>query len=124
MDKILFKENCFQIIGLCFEVHNNLGKGFSEIVYKDALEYELKKAGIAYEREKKYSVSYKDIILPHLFSADFVIFEKIIVEIKGVSIIKEEFIAQVINYLKVSQNKIGLIINFGELRLNYKRLIV
>ena len=124
MEKILYKEDSFQIIGLCMEVHNNLGSGFSEIVYKDALEYELKKAGILFEREKMYAVKYKDIVLSHKFYADFVVFGRIILEIKGVTSITDEFIAQALNYLKVSQNKLALIVNFGELKLNYKRIII
>ena len=106
------------------EVHNNLGAGFLEIVYKDALEYEFKKASIPYEREKKYEVNYKDIILPHVFYADFVVFDKIILEVKAVSGIADEFIAQAINYLKVSNNQLALIVNFGELRLNSKRIVL
>ncbi len=106
------------------EVHNNLGAGFLEIVYKDALEYEFRKAGIFYEREKMYDINYKGIILPHKFYADFVVFDKIILEVKGVSVISEEFIAQAINYLKVSGNKLALIVNFGELKLNYKRIVL
>ena len=106
------------------EVHNNLGPGFLEIVYKDALELEFRKAGIPYEREKRYEINYKGIILPHKFYADFVVFDKIILEIKGVSAIADEFIAQAINYLKVSDNKLALIVNFGELKLNYKRIVL
>jgi GxxExxY protein len=106
------------------EVHNNLGAGFLEIVYKDALELEFKKAGIKYEREKMYNVNYKGIILPHKFYADFVVYDNIILEIKAVSGIADEFIAQAINYLKVSQNKLALIVNFGELKLNYKRIVL
>lgn len=106
------------------EVHNQLGAGFLEIVYKDALEIEFQRAGIFYEREKEYSVYYKGILLPHKFYADFVVFDNVILEVKGLQRgIADEHIAQVINYLKVSQNKIGLIVNFGELKLNYKRLI-
>lgn len=106
------------------EVHNNLGPGFLEIVYKDALEYEFKKANVLYEREKRYEVNYKGIILPHKFYADFVINEKIILEVKAVVSISEEFMAQAINYLKVSENKLALIVNFGELKLNYKRIVL
>ncbi len=105
------------------EVHNNLGAGFLEIVYKDALEWEFKKAGIPYEREKMYEVNYKGIILPHKFYADFVVYDKIILEIKAVSGFADEFIAQAINYLKVSNNQLALIVNFGELKLNYKRIV-
>jgi GxxExxY protein len=123
MADLIFKEEAYQIIGICMEVHNNLGHGFLEIVYKDALEYEFKKAGIHYEREKEYKVHYKEIILPHKFYADFVIFDKIILEVKGVSALTEEFTAQCINYLKVSNNNLSLLINFGELKLNYKRIV-
>jgi GxxExxY protein len=124
MHDLIYKEECFFIIGKCFEVHKNLGAGFLEIVYKDALEYELTKADIPFEREKQYLVHYKDIILPHQFYADFVVYDKIILEIKGVSGIADEFVAQAINYLKVSSNKLALIVNFGELRLNYRRIIL
>ncbi len=106
------------------EVHNNLGAGFLEIVYKDALEYEFRKANIPYEREKMYEVNYKGIILPHKFYADFVVNENIILEVKGVAGITDVFIAQAINYLKVSQNQLALIVNFGELKLNYKRIVL
>ncbi|MBK7958331.1 MAG: GxxExxY protein [Bacteroidetes bacterium] len=124
MEKILFKEESYAIIGKCLEVHNHLGAGFSEIVYKDALEYEFNRSNIFYEREKKYEVNYKGMILPHYFFADFVVFGNIILEVKGVGGISEEFIAQAINYLKVSNNQLALIVNFGEKRLNYKRIIV
>jgi GxxExxY protein len=124
MSKIIFKEESYKIVGLCMEVHNNLGKGFLEIVYKDALEYEFKMAKVSFEREKEYFVNYKGMILPHKFCADFVIFDKIILEIKGVSRIADEHIAQTINYLRVSNCKLGLLVNFGQLSLQYKRLLL
>lgn len=124
MSQLIYKDESYQIIGKCFEVHNNLGAGFLEIVYKDALEFEFKKSGIPFAREVEYVVNYKDIILPHKFYADFVVFDKIILEVKGVKGIADEHIAQTINYLKVSGNKLGLLVNFGELKLNYKRLVL
>ena len=124
MSELIYKEDSYKIIGKCFDVHNNLGAGFLEIVYKDALEYEFRKAGIPYEREKQYVVNYKDITLPHKFYADFVVFGKIILEVKAVSGIADDFIAQAINYLKVSDNQLALIVNFGELRLNSKRIVL
>lgn len=124
MGEYILQDETYKIIGICMEVHNNLGAGFLEIVYKDALEYEFKKAGVFYEREKEYEVVYKDTVLPHKFYADFVIYDKVILEIKGVSAITDEFYAQCINYLKVSKNKIALLVNFGELKLNYKRIIL
>ena len=123
MDNILYKEDSYEIIGSCFEVHNNLGPGFLKIVYKDALEYELKNAGITFEREKMYEVTYKGIILQHKFYADFVVNDNITLEIKGSAGITDENMAQAINYLKVSQNKLALILNFGELKLKYKRVV-
>ncbi|MCH7973021.1 MAG: GxxExxY protein [Bacteroidetes bacterium] len=124
MNNIIYKEESYLIIGKCFEVHNNLGTGFLEIVYKDAMEYEFKKADIPYGREKEYIVNYKRLILPHKFYADFVVFDKIILEVKAVSVIADEFIAQAINYLKVSGNKLSIIVNFGELKLNHKRIVL
>ncbi len=124
MEKIIYKEESYNIIGKCFEVHNNLGPGFLEIVYKDALEYEFKKAGIPYKREVKYEVNYKGIVLPHKFYADFVVSDKIILEVKATKAIADEFIAQSINYLKVSGNKLALLVNFGELKLKSKRLVL
>ena len=123
MTKLIYKEECYEIIGLCMEVHNNLGAGFLEIVYKDALEYEFRKTEILFEREKKYEVNYKGIILPHNFYADFVVFDKIILEVKSGSGIDDSFVAQAINYLTVSGNRLALIVNFGELKLNYKRIV-
>ena len=124
MSDLIYKEESYQIIGKCMEVHNNLGPGFLEIVYKDALELEFKKACIPYDREKEYRVNYKGVILPHKFYADFVVFDKIIIEIKAVSGIADEFMARAINYLKVSENKLALIVNFGESKLNYKRIVL
>jgi GxxExxY protein len=124
MSEIIYKEESYKIIGCCMEVHNQLGKGFLEIVYKDALEYEFKKAGITYSREKEYVVNYKGVILPHKFYADFVVFDKIILEVKGVSNLIPEHIAQTLNYLKVSTLKLGLLVNFGELNLVSQRIVI
>lgn len=121
---IIFKEESYAIIGACMEVHNNLGAGFGEMVYKDALEYEFCQRSIPFEREKQYLVRYKEIILPHHFYADFVVFDKIILEVKCVSQFTNEFTAQCIKYLKVSQNQLTILVNFGELRLAYKRILL
>lgn len=124
MANLIYKDEAYEIIGKCMEVHNQLGAGFLEIVYKDALEFEFKKSNITYQREKQYKVNYKGIILPHHFYADFVVLGKIILEVKAVSAISDEFVAQAINYLKVSQNKLALIVNFGEHKLTYKRIVL
>lgn len=112
------------IIGFAYEIHKQLGRGFLEIVYKDAMEYELNTRNVLYEREKEYKILYKKITLPHKFYADFVVFNELIVEIKAKEGIAEEHIAQTLNYLKVSGCKVGLILNFGEASLKIKRVIL
>ncbi len=106
------------------EIHRLLGKGLLEIVYKDAIEYELKIKSIRYEREKEYGVTYKDIILPHKFYADFVVYDSIILEIKAQKNLADEHYAQIYNYLKISKCKVGLVMNFGEPSLKFKRIIL
>ena len=106
------------------EVHNQLGPGFSEVVYKDALEFEFSNAGIHFTREKEYIVNYKGHDLTHKFYADFVIYDKIILEVKAASSIHEKYIAQALNYLKVSGERLALIVNFGETLLNSRRIIL
>ena len=105
------------------KVHSILGKGFKEIVYKDAMEIEFKKANIVYEREKRFSIQYEETILPHKFDADFFAFDSIILEIKAVSELRSDNFKQTLNYLKSSQVKLGLLINFGEDKLIFKRVI-
>ena len=108
MTDIIYKEESYEIIGKCIKVHNTLGPGFLEIVYKDALEYEFSKAGILFEREKMYEVKYEDIILQHKFYADFVVFNNIILEVKALSKgFTDKHIALCINYLKVSGNNLA-----------------
>lgn len=116
------KTETFEIIGICMEVHRLLGKGLLEIVYKDAIQHELNLRNISYEREKKYEVEYKGIILPHYFYSDFVI-NNIIVEIKAQTGIVDEQYAQVLNYMTISKCNVGLLINFGENSLKFKRFI-
>ncbi|MBU1422355.1 MAG: GxxExxY protein [Bacteroidetes bacterium] len=118
------QKESYQIIGICMEVHRILGKGLLEIVYKDAIEYEFNKEKIPYEREKKYEVEYKEIILPHYFFADFVVFDKIILEVKAQKGIVDEHYSWVINYMAVSKCPLGLIVNFGESSLITKRVIL
>lgn len=121
---LVYKEESYTIIGICMEIHRILGKGYLEIVYKDALEYELKKIGIPFDREKKFLIKYKDIFLSHSYNADFIVYENIILEIKCCSRIIDEHIKVTLNYLSVSNLKLGIIINFGEDSLKYKRLIL
>lgn len=108
------QKESYEIIGICMDIHRILGKGLLEIVYKDAIEYEFKKKNILYKREKKYEVKYKDVILSHHFFADFVVYNKIILEVKAQKVIVDEHYSWVINYLAISKCPLGLIVNFGE----------
>ena len=122
-EEYLYKEESYKIIGILFEVHKNLGKGFSEIVYKDALEYEFKINNIPYQREKEFSVNYKETILKHKFYADFVVYDKIILEIKTVECFNNAHYNQCINYLKVSENELAFLVNFNLSSLEHKRIV-
>jgi len=124
MSELIYKKESYAIIGVLFEVYNNLGSGFSEIVYKDALEYEFKQLDIPFIREKQYNVNYKDITLKHNFYADFVVFNKIILEIKSVESFHDKHLAQCINYLKVSKLKLAILANFHESSLDYRRIVL
>jgi GxxExxY protein len=88
------QEKTYHLNGIAMEIHRILGRGFLEIVYKDALEHELQNRKIIYEREKEYKVEYKGIVLPHKFYADFVVFDDIIVEVKAQQGIAEEHTAR------------------------------
>ena len=120
---LLFKEGCFQIVGLSMKVHSKLGRGFKEIVYKDALEIEFINNKIPYEREKPFKIECENEILRHRFDADFFVFNSIILEIKASSQFHPDNFNQTLNYLKASQVKPGILTNFGEARLNFKRVI-
>lgn len=123
MEEYIYKDENYTIVGILFEVHKNLGKGFSEIVYKDAIEYELQQQNIPYQREKEFSVNYKNTTLKHKFYADFVVYDKIILEIKTVDCFNNSHYNQCLNYLKVSKNKLAILVNFNLVSLEYKRII-
>jgi len=124
MIKIFYRKESYEIVGCLYDVYNNLGNGFSEIVYKDALEHEFNLRNISFEREKEYKVYYKDIILEHRFYADFVIDGKIILEIKSIEVLSDKQLAQCINYLKVSKCKLAILGNFKIEGLEYKRIVL
>ena len=124
MEEYLSTDETYKIIGVLFEVHKNLRKGFSEIVYKDALEFEFNAANIPFEREKEFPIEYKGQILPHRFYADFVVNGNIILEIKAVKEFSKEHLAQLLNYMKISGSELGLLFNFYPSSLQYKRYIL
>ncbi|RAJ14626.1 GxxExxY protein [Olleya aquimaris] len=124
MSSLIYKEDAYKIIGICMEVHRELGKGFSEMVYGDALEIEFIDNNIKYSRETKYDITYKGNLLPHKYKADFIIDDKIVLEIKAISTLTDSHVKQTLNYLAVSKLKLGLLINFGEDSLKYKRIVL
>ena len=124
MSDLLYKEEAFKIIGLCMEVHRELGKGQDEVIYKDALEVECRRNTLSFVRERKYEIEYKGVILPHFYYADFVIFDKILFEGKACERLTDAHVKQVLNYLAVSKLKPGLLVNFGEDSLVWKRVVL
>jgi GxxExxY protein len=121
--EVVHKDESYQIIGICMEVHRILGSGLLEIVYKDALEYEFAQQKIPFAREKAYEIEYKGIILPHQFNADFVVGPNIILEVKAIKFITDAHLAQTLNYVKLAKSKLGLIVNFGTDSLESRRVL-
>src|SRR6266576_2193057 len=123
MSELLYKEEVFQLVGLCMEIHRELGKGHDEVIYKDALVIELTRAGIPFSREKNYEITYKGVILPHYYYGDFVVWDKILFEAKAVERLADSHIKQVLNYLAASKLRLGLLVNFGGDSLEWKRVV-
>ncbi|MFA6597366.1 MAG: GxxExxY protein [Ignavibacteriaceae bacterium] len=123
-EKIMYRKEAYAIIGCCMEVHKVLGKGFSEIVYKDALQLELISHNISFEREREFDITYKEQLLPHKYFADFVVENKIILEVKAIEILTDAHVKQTLNYLAASKCRLGLLVNFGEDSLKYKRVVL
>jgi GxxExxY protein len=124
MSELIYKEECFRIVGACIEVHRELGKGHNENIYKDALQLELNARGIGFIREHPYTVSYKGSVLPHSYCADFVVLNQILLEAKAVEQLTDSHIKQVLNYLAASKLKLGVLVNFGQDSLTRKRVIL
>ena len=110
---MIFEKESFAINGAMFEVHRQLGPGLAEKVYQEALEIELKLRNIPFEREKVFKIEYKNNVLNQHYVADFVCYDKIIVELKAVDVISDIHRAQLVNYLKITGLKLGLLQNFN-----------
>jgi|SRR5256885_15564843 GxxExxY protein len=124
MGSLLYEKQCYELVGLCMEVHRELGPGFSEVIYKDALEIEFKNHNIPYAREKEFIARYKGQVLKRKFNVDFVVFDSIIFEAKAVTSLLENFVGVTVNYLKLSGYELGIIGNFGEKSFRYRRVIL
>jgi len=122
MNEIIYKEESYNIIGAAMEVHKVLGPGFAEPVYQEALAIEFELRGIPFEKEKQLKITYKDRTFKKTFQSDFVCYSKIVIEAKALSQLISDHESQVLNYLKATNFKLGILINFGEKSLVYKRL--
>ena len=97
--------------------------GFKETVYKNPLEIEFENRRISFSREKQYNIELKGRILRHIYNADFILFDQILLEVKATPIIINPFVAQTINYLKASGPGLGIIAKFGETSFTFKRVV-
>jgi GxxExxY protein len=120
---IIYKEEAYKVIGAAMKVHQVLGCGFLEAIYSEALEIEFNDQNIPYKREISLNVHYKGQLLNKSYVADYICYNKIIVELKAVNYLESLHDSQVLNYLKATGFKLGLLINFGEQSLKYKRIV-
>ena len=112
-ENLLFKEECYAIQGAAFEVYREMGCGFVEAVFQESFEKELQMRNIEFTAQKELHIHYKGIKLQQTYKPDIICYDKIIPELKAVKSIAPEHRAQVINYLKASGLRLGLLINFG-----------
>jgi GxxExxY protein len=112
-DELLFRDECYAIQGAIFEVNRELGVGFLESVYQECLEKELAARNIPYQSQPEMILSYKGEVLKQTFKADLICYGRVLVEIKAVNRLAGEHRAQVMNYLKASGLRLGLLVNFG-----------
>ncbi len=123
MAEIIYKEESYKIIGSCMKVHAELGSGFLESVYQEALEKQFIKDGVTYEREKILTILFDGEQLKKHFKADFVCYDKIIVELKAAPFIHNDNVEQTKNYLNATKMQLGIVVNFGQKSLTYKRIL-
>lgn len=121
MVDLIFKEESYKIIGCCFEVYNELGPGFLEAVYQESLSIELSKQGIPFIQQAEMNVYYKGIELRKKYYPDFLCYGDIVLEIKAMENLSPADEAQILNYLKGTKKPLGLLVNFGAEKLQYKR---
>lgn len=123
MVDIIYKEESYKIIGACMKVHSKLGPGFLEAVYQEALGKEFLKSEIPFQKEVLLELYYGEEKLNKKYRADFICYDQIILELKAVSHIPAAFYLQTKNYLKATNHRLGILVNFGEKSLNYKRIL-
>jgi GxxExxY protein len=123
-EKWLYKDLTQEIIGAAMEVHRELGSGFLEYVYEESLCHELNLREIYFERQKELDIYYKDLLIPKKYKPDLMVDNKVIVELKATSGLTKVEEAQLLNYLKATKLRIGLLLNFGKKSLEIKRRIL
>ncbi|HEX04959.1 MAG TPA: GxxExxY protein [Bacteroidetes bacterium] len=122
---IIYKDESYRIQGAMFEVYNAMGPGFLESVYQECLERELTERYIPFQSQPEIQLKYKEIELHHTFKPDFICYEKIIIEMKAVTELLPQHDAQIMNYLKATGFKLGLLVNFKSYpKLKIKRIIM
>ncbi|HEY4194445.1 MAG TPA: GxxExxY protein [Mucilaginibacter sp.] len=125
MEEYKHSELTHKIIGCAMQVHSFLGNGFQELIYQRALALELSKAGLSFSRELEMPIFYKDYTEPiGTRRVDFLVENKVLVELKAISLLEDVHLAQILNYIKAYKLEIGLLINFGEKSLNFKRFVL
>ena len=117
---MIYPSETYAVIGAAMEVQNELGCGFAELVYNEALNIELGLRGIPFETEKLITITYKGHLLERTYKADLVCYDNIVVELKAVDKLKTEHTSQLLNYLKATNLPLGILINFGEKPLKFK----
>ena len=119
----LYQSETYKIIGAMMEVHKHLGSGFLEVVYQEALAIEFEIQKIPYIREKKLILFYKEVQLEKFYVPDFLCYDKIVVDLKAISALTSTHDSIMLNYLNATKFKVGLLGNFGEKSLKYRRLV-
>ena len=123
-EEYLYQSETYKIIGAMMEVHKTLGCGFLEAVYQEALAIEFERQKIPYVREKKLILFYKEVQLEKYYAADFLCYNKIVIDLKALSALTSTHDSIMINYLNATKFKVGLVANFGEKSLKCKRLVI
>jgi GxxExxY protein len=123
--EIIHKEESYKIIGACMEVNNEKGFGFQEAVYQECMELELGFQNIPFQSQKELGLEYKGHSLKQKYIPDLLCFDKVVVELKAVSALTDEHRGQVLNYLRATGMKLGILINFGNpKKLEYERVVL
>ncbi len=124
MQELILKDEVYAVVGAAIEVHKHLGPGFLEAVYQEALQIELEERGIPFEADKEIPICYKGRTLKKVYRADLICYGQIILELKAIEQLAARDEAQLINYLRATGLRLGLLINFGSYgKLEWKRLI-